>query len=178
MAGHQRSSSTMRSLLLVAAVIPFSRAQSSTVTCFGFNGGNYTGNVPCPGSNACCGFGATGLSNRICSTPTASSSARHVASSHSTKPARKYVSSVCFHLRPLHKNPTNQFTAQTNHPPAVSSPASNSAPTAASAAPPTPPAANAASASSSTSLESASTSGLNPGPRPRDPQTPYPKIPV
>ncbi|KAK0622476.1 hypothetical protein B0T14DRAFT_563924 [Immersiella caudata] len=60
----------MRSLFLLAALLSASsNAQSNTITCFGFNGGNYTGNVACPGSNACCGSGATCLSNRICVNP-------------------------------------------------------------------------------------------------------------
>ncbi|KAK4448899.1 hypothetical protein QBC34DRAFT_300053 [Podospora aff. communis PSN243] len=56
-------------LLLLAALLSPSLAQSNTITCFGFNGGNYTGNIACPGSNACCGSGATCLSNRICVNP-------------------------------------------------------------------------------------------------------------
>ncbi|KAK0711835.1 hypothetical protein B0H67DRAFT_443239, partial [Lasiosphaeris hirsuta] len=37
--------------------------------CFGLSGSAYTNNSRCPGSNACCGVGATCLSNRLCHNP-------------------------------------------------------------------------------------------------------------
>jgi hypothetical protein len=152
MAGHQRPSIAMRSLFLLAALVPITAAQSGTVTCFGFNGGNYTGNIPCPGSNACCGSGATCLSNRVCVNP----NGELVRPPCRVFPFDETCSQICLFgelfssKKPSTRRPTTNPLTQTSHPPADSSRALKSATTAASAAPTTRPAANAASVSSST----------------------------
>lgn len=39
------------------------------IVCYGYNGGSYVNNTKCPGSNACCGYEATCVSNRLCHNP-------------------------------------------------------------------------------------------------------------
>lgn len=60
----------IRSLLLVVPLILLASVQAQefdgAISCFGFNGGEYANNTQCPGSNACCGYTATCLSNRLC----------------------------------------------------------------------------------------------------------------
>ncbi|KAK3357909.1 hypothetical protein B0T25DRAFT_451277 [Lasiosphaeria hispida] len=70
------SSSALRVLFLCTALpaLLLSRstsadAQTTGIVCFGLSGGAYTNNSRCPGSNACCGVGATCLSNRLCHNP-------------------------------------------------------------------------------------------------------------
>ncbi|KAK1756617.1 hypothetical protein QBC47DRAFT_270200, partial [Echria macrotheca] len=44
-------------------------AQTVGIVCYGVGGQSYVNNTRCPGSNACCGVGATCLSNRLCHLP-------------------------------------------------------------------------------------------------------------
>ncbi len=49
-----------------------SRAWAQTTvgrTCFAFDGDGYDNNTICPGSNSCCGYEATCLSNKLCHNP-------------------------------------------------------------------------------------------------------------
>lgn len=39
------------------------------IVCYGYNGASYVNNTKCPGSNACCGYEATCVSNRLCHNP-------------------------------------------------------------------------------------------------------------
>lgn len=54
-------------ILFAASAI--SSAQEVGITCYGVSGFAYFNNTKCPGSNACCGVGATCLSNRLCHNP-------------------------------------------------------------------------------------------------------------
>ncbi|KAI7775315.1 hypothetical protein LA080_007032 [Diaporthe eres] len=39
------------------------------IVCYGYDGASYVNNTKCPGSNACCGYEATCVSNRLCHNP-------------------------------------------------------------------------------------------------------------
>lgn len=45
-------------------------SEADQITCFYYDGAPAENNTICPGSNACCGYQATCLSNRLCHNPT------------------------------------------------------------------------------------------------------------
>lgn len=59
------------SLFLFNAPFPHLTRADGTVgiVCYGYNGLSYVNNTKCPGSNACCGYQATCVSNRLCHNP-------------------------------------------------------------------------------------------------------------
>lgn len=63
--------SLLLSLFLFNTLFPHLIQADGTVgiVCYGFNGLSYVNNTKCPGSNACCGYQATCVSNRLCHNP-------------------------------------------------------------------------------------------------------------
>lgn len=63
--------SLLLSLFLCNALCPHLIRADGTVgiVCYGYNGLSYVNNTKCPGSNACCGYQATCVSNRLCHNP-------------------------------------------------------------------------------------------------------------
>lgn len=59
------------SLILFSVLCPRQIRAGETVgiVCYGYGGASYVNNTKCPGSNACCGYEATCLSNRLCHNP-------------------------------------------------------------------------------------------------------------
>lgn len=58
-------------IFLCNALFPLLTLADGTVgiVCYGYNGLSYVNNTKCPGSNACCGYQATCISNRLCHNP-------------------------------------------------------------------------------------------------------------
>lgn len=61
----------MRLICSLVSVLALARSGvcAGLIDCYGFGGSVYENNTRCPGSNACCGFDATCLDNRLCHKP-------------------------------------------------------------------------------------------------------------